>query len=153
MKQQSGFSLIEVLVAFAISAIGLMGLATTQMLSVKNINNTQFRTLANIYAYDMAERMRSNRAGLQSGAYNAIDGSEGIVECNACTPANIAQLDAYEWNDTIKQDPASGGLPNGKGTVTKNGSVFNIVITWQEQIKDSSGTSIADQSFTLSVRM
>lgn len=152
-RESAGFSLIEVLVAFAISAIGLMGLATTQMLSVKNINNTQFRTLATIYAYDMAERMRSNVAGLQAGAYNAIDGKETAVSCSACTATQIAQQDAYEWNVMIKQDIATGGLPEGVGTVTNNAGVFSIVITWKEQVRASNGASIAGQSLTLGVRL
>lgn len=134
-------------------AIGLLGLASVQIISLKNLNNSQFRSLATTYAYAMAERMRSNRSAVSAGYYNAIDTTAENPNCSSCTAEQIAQLDAYQWNQLIKSSIASGGLPTGTGTVNKNGSVYDITVSWQEQQRDSSSGTISDINFTLSVQL
>ena len=153
-KFQIGSSLVEVLVAMLIMAVGLLGLASLQVISIKNINNSQFRSLATTYAYDMVERMRSNPGGVSSNAYNAIDGSETEPSCtSSCSNAVIAQSDAYQWNSLISQAVNVGGLPNGLGTVTGDGSSFVITISWDEQDRDSSGGLVNNTNFTFDVQI
>jgi len=149
---QRGSSLLEILVAVFILAIGLLGLAALQANSLKNINNSQFRTLATTYAYDMAERMRSNQDGVLAGGYDAISASVSDPGCSSCTAAQLAQLDGYQWNQQISQAVNIGGLPTGSGTVTKSGNVFNITVVWQEQQRDSSGGKVGDADFTLTIQ-
>ena len=152
-SNQKGFSLIEILVTMIILAVGLLGLASLQAMSLKNVNNTQFRTLATIYAYDMAERMRSNKQGVTGGNYDSVDGDESDPSCTGCSVSAMAQLDAFEWNTMIKQNANAGGLPSGVGTVTKNGSLYDIKVTWTEQGRDSSGGTVSSNDFILSIRI
>ncbi|MEX1032056.1 MAG: type IV pilus modification protein PilV [Cellvibrionaceae bacterium] len=155
-KKIQGFSMIEVLITIFIMAVGLLGLAALQMVSVKNVNNTQYRTLATIYAYDMAERIRSNREG--RAGYNNIEGDEGAVTCNPtpCSAAEMAARDAYEWNemisDTVNTDDLPSGLPNGVGTVVGDGVTYAITVSWDEQDKAGADGSEA-QSFTLNITL
>jgi type IV pilus assembly protein PilV len=155
-KDQKGSTLIEVLVTLFIMAVGLLGLASMQIISIKNINNSQFRTLATDYAYDMAERMRANTSGVDSGNYDSLSTS-GAVETScslsSCSTSEIADLDEYEWSELITQDVVSGGLPSGSGTVTANGDVYDIHIQWNEQDRDSSGGLVNTAEFTLSVQL
>jgi len=148
---QMGSSMIEILVAVFILAVGLLGLASLQMISLKNINNTQFQTLATTYAYDMSERIRSNQEGLSG--YNNIESTISDPNCITCTPTQMAQLDGFEWNRLIQSDVIDGGLPNGRGTVMKDGSLYNITITWEEQQRTDSGGEVGDTSFTLSIQI
>lgn len=150
---EKGSSLIEVLVTLLIMAIGLLGLASIQTLSLKNLNNTQFRSLATVYAYDMAERMRSNHAAVLAGNYDAITATVSDPNCSSCTVSQIAQLDAYQWNEIINQAIKNGGLPEGRGTVTKSGDVFNITVIWEEQQRDSTGGHVTDTDFTLTIQL
>lgn len=153
-RQTKGFSMIEILVTVIIISVGLLGIASLQIISLKNVNNTQFRTLATIYAYDMAERMRSNRAAL--GDYDGIDTdtvSETEPVCSPCTAAQITQYDAYEWKIFLSAAANSGGLPSGVGTVVLNSGVYDITVSWQEQGRDNSGGLIENKSFTLSVKI
>ena len=152
-KHQKGSSLLEVLIALLIMAIGLLGLAAVQVNSLKNLNNSQFRSLATTYAYGMAERMRSNRSAVIAGYYDAIDASATDPNCTSCTAAQIAQLDAYQWHQSLSSSVASGGLPTGNGTVLKNGSVYDITVSWQEQQRNSDGGNIDDVNFTLSIQL
>lgn len=135
-KNQQGSSLIEVLVSVFIMAIGLLGLAALQANNLKNINNSQFRTLAATYAYDMAERMRSNRTAALAGEYTEDCSSD----------------DCKEWKLQISQDVISGGLPTGSGEVTQSGNLFTITVEWDEQVHHSSGES-GDADFTLSLQL
>ena len=143
--------MIEILVAVFILTIGLLGLASLQMISLKNINSSQFQTLATTYAYDMGERIRSNQEGLSG--YNNIQATITDPKCTTCTPTEMAQLDGFEWNNLIQSDVINGGLPNGRGTVTKVGSLYNITVTWEEQQRTNSGGEVGDTSFTLSIQI
>lgn len=153
-QSQSGMSMIEILITIVISAVGLLGLAGMQMVSLKNVNNTQFRTLATIYAYDMAERMRSNRAGVDANGYDAIDGTETDPGCTPCSAAQIAQADAYQWNQLLKASVENGGFTDGAvGTITANGALHDITVSWSEQSRDTGAMQVDTKSFTLTVRI
>lgn len=153
----AGFSMIEVLVTLLILAIGIMGLIGMQVLSAKNVNNSQMRTVANNFAYDIVDRMRANPAGVSAGNYNAITGSEtSTTTCTStCTVAQIATLDAVQWNANIKRSFANGGLgTDANGTVTRNGNVHIVTLTWKEQNKSSTGGgSVVDKTLSLQVRL
>lgn len=152
-SRQTGSSMIETLVAFFILAAGLLGLASVQMLSLKNINNAQFQSLATAYAYDMAERMRSNQEALVAGNYDNITANISDPSCSTCTAAQMAQLDGFHWNELIQSEVNAGGLPEGKGTVTKVGSVHNISVTWKEQQRTGDGGEVGDASFILTINI
>ena len=153
-KRAKGSTLIEVLVTIFIMAVGLLGLASMQVISIKNVNNSQFRSLATDYAYDMAERMRANISGVDDGYYDAIDtASASDPNCTTCDTSKMADFDAYEWASLISQDVISGGLPSGSGTVTENSGVYDINISWDEQDRDSDGGLVNTAQFTLSVQL
>jgi type IV pilus assembly protein PilV len=159
--------------------LGLLGLAFMQVVSLKNINSSQFRTLATAYAYDMAERMRSNQAAVAAGSYDAIVATVTEPSCaswtapdlpelpqldaSACTVPELAQLDGSLWNQQIKHGDylmrlAQGSdaltkLPEGTGTVTKNGNVYDIKIAWKEQQRDSVSGKVESVDFTLSIQL
>ena len=152
-NKQLGSSMLEILVAIFILSVGLLGLASLQIASIKNINNAQFHSLATEYAYDMAERMRSNRAAVTSGAYDNIVSTVTDPGCTVCSTSGMAQFDGYQWNQKIQSDVKTGGLPEGIGTVIKNGNVFNITIAWKEQQRSNTGGRVGDASFTLNVQI
>lgn len=153
-RVHKGSSLIEVLVTLVIMAVGLLGLASMQMISIKNLNNSQFRSLATIYAYDMAERMRVNRAGVESNHYDDFDTSGASdPNCTICSTSEIAELDEFQWAELITQDVISGGLPAGIGTVKVNSAVYDINIQWQEQQRDSNGGFVETTEFTLTIQL
>jgi type IV pilus assembly protein PilV len=130
-QQQSGATMIEVLVTMVIVVIGLMGMMSMQYVNVKNTNSSHFRYQAVLHAYDMVERMRANMAAVNAGNYNNInvDGSGTATNCegSVCTTAALASFDAEEWGDNLAT------LPGGNGTVTGNGTTFTITVNWSEQ--------------------
>lgn len=57
-----GFTLTEVLVALLVLSIGLLGLAGLQLRALQHTHSSYQRTLVNIQALDMAERMWTHLA-------------------------------------------------------------------------------------------
>jgi type IV pilus assembly protein PilV len=151
-KKHKGFSMMEVLVTIIIMAVGLLGMASLQFTSLKNLNSSYFRYQAAMLAYDMSERMLANRGGITAGSYSAltVDGTETAVSCTGgCGTAAIASLDAYEWGQNIV------ALPSGSGSVSANGNAFDIVVSWTEQHTGASLSSVGAtpdaKTYTLTV--
>ena len=104
-KQESGFTLLEVLVALVILAVGLLGLAGMQMSGLKNTNDSKYRTTAATLARDLADRMHANPKGMYvDNAYADVDGA--TIDCSAtpvncenghqCSTAQIANYDVFK---------------------------------------------------------
>ena len=64
--RQSGFSLLEVLIAIVVTSIGLLGLAAMQATGLRNNHSAYHRSQATVLAYDIADRMRSNVSSMLS---------------------------------------------------------------------------------------
>lgn len=115
--RQSGFTLLEILVAIVVISLGLLGLAGLQAASLTNNQTAQFRSIATQQAYDMADRMRANLAGVAAGSYDAMGTNTPvnpgcIHTAGGCTAANVAVTDHAQWNTTNARV-----LPNGAGSV------------------------------------
>ena len=85
----SGFTLIEVLVALLIVALGMLGNAMLQLQGMKNSNDAYLRSQIGILAYDVADRIRANRECQDSYTTQSFfkAGSEYVVgtsDAGAC---------------------------------------------------------------------
>ncbi|GAB2191850.1 type IV pilus modification protein PilV [Sessilibacter sp. MAH2] len=155
-SSQKGITLIEILVTVIILAIGFLGLASVQLLGTRNISSSNYRSLATIYAHDIVERMRSNQTGVDFGAYNNTNSEDGVDPgCSPCSPAELAQLDLFQWNTLMTSNPVQGGLPNGNGTIDYSDATeqFTVTITWSENTIDDAGPGLQDQTYQLVVRL
>ena len=65
---QNGFTLIEVLVAMLILAVGLLGVAALQFKGLKYSTDAAIRSNISVFAYDIADKIRLNRANAQDYA-------------------------------------------------------------------------------------
>jgi len=126
---QKGLSLLEVLIALVLLAVGLLGIAVLQLTGIRYAHNANIRYQAMLQAVDMSDRMRANADGIAAGSYNSISGTGSDPGCisSGCTPAQMAQTDRYEWNTTNARV-----LPNGLGTVVNSGNRFTITVSWRE---------------------
>ena len=129
ISSQRGASLIEVMVAVAILAIGLLGLTNLQAASLRASHSAYMRTQATNLAYDMSDRMRTNREAALAGEY--------LIELDDDTPDEIqppvlSNQDLRGWRDAI-----AGTLPNGTGAVERAGDLFIITIQWTDDRDDA----------------
>ena len=91
----SGFTLIEVLVALLIVALGMLGNAMLQLQGMKNSNDAYLRSQIGLFAYDIADKIRANREcqnayltqGLFSTASPYIVGTSTPGACVYSSPA------------------------------------------------------------------
>ena len=121
-KRFRGATLLEVMIAIVIMAIGLLGLAGLQTAGISTNSNAERRTQATIIANDFIERMRANLTSVSAGTYAGIDYAN--VDCNGniatfcqdrpgngaatCTSLEIALFDAF-----VATCDASNRLPGG----------------------------------------
>ncbi len=131
--RHGGFTLIEILVSLIILAVGFLGLAALQTNSVRGTQATYFRTQADLLINDLAERMRSNRAGSAALAYaftgGAAPSDPGCGATAQCTSTNLATSDLNEWVTWVQ-----AALPAGDATVQSLGANFwQIRVMWDER--------------------
>jgi type IV pilus assembly protein PilV len=140
--RQKGLSLIEVMIALAVFSFGLLALAALMASGLKYNTSALHRSYATNQAYDMADRMRANRLGLDSGCYDGGSDSDTDSVCfsesdanpdcieSGCTPEQMAQYDRWQWNtDNARL------LPEGEGTVhlkPSDSSIYTITIYWND---------------------
>lgn len=121
---QGGFSMIEVLIAVLVLSIGLIGLASLQGVSLQFNNSAYLRSQATNLAYDMADRVRANRAAaLFGGAYNLA------VADPTPAPGALPETDLNEWRTALQNS-----LPAGTGEVDVPAGTNNltIVVCWDD---------------------
>ena len=148
LRQQRGFTLMEVLISMLVLSIGLLGLAGLQMNGLQSNNSSYQRTQASLLANEMIDRIRANRAGLLLGYYNDFSGtvpSDPGCIASGCTVQQIATYDAFLWASEL-----ANRLPLGVGTVAGSGanSLFTVTVSWDD---NRSGT--ADTSFVMSTTL
>jgi type IV pilus assembly protein PilV len=127
---QSGFSLIESMVALVVVSVGMIGIAGLYGQGLSAGRTALYRTQAVNLAADMSDRIRENRLG--GAAYAGMGANNnctppGVVNC---TPQQMAQHDVWEWTNRL-----AALLPNGAGTVVflaTSPPTYTIQVTWQE---------------------
>lgn len=102
-----GFTLVEVLVALLVLAIGLLGMATLMMTSLQSSQNAYLRSQVSVLAQDLVERMRTNRAqAITSDNYELTTSAPATTKpnCSAagCSPIEQAQLDLHDWRAALE---------------------------------------------------
>ena len=146
---QIGASLVEVMISLLILSMGLLGMAALQGLGTQYGAEAYFRSQAVVQAYDMIDRMRANPTAVVKGRYEQEPIPTGYAtDCvdNACTVGELADYDLVNWNRLNGEL-----LPNGSGTVTRQGDVYTVQVTWQEDASDDGTTET--QSYSLSARL
>ena len=114
INHQSGFTLIESMIAAAILSVGILALAGMQGIALsRNVDSTELTRATNLAA-EMIERIQYNRKNI---AQYAIDTSNA-TPCpqNAATQA-MARGDCDQWV-ALLSNPQASGLVSVRGVVT-----------------------------------
>lgn len=144
-----GFTLIEVLVALVVLCIGLLGVASLQLTSLKSNHGSAMRTQATYLAYDIVDRMRANRPAALAGSYNIELGGAGAA-------GTVAGNDLIAWKQNIANTlPAidnDGEVEPADGSVEQNGNIFTITIRWNDW-DDSGANTRVPIEFTMDTQL
>lgn len=128
-----GFTIVEALVALVILAVGMLGIASLYVTTLRASGSAASRMQAINLASDLGDRIRANRTAeaAYAGAA-AANGTTCIGAAATCTPAQMAAHDLFVWQAAIQA--ALPGAP--AGTVTVNNGVspttYQIQVFWVE---------------------
>lgn len=128
-SHQQGVGLIEVLVTLLIISTSLITLTAMQNRSLQFNQMAYFRSQANILAYDILDRIRSNKSNIGDNlaAYDVALAAFGGGAAPATT--DYVATDLFEWRREL-----DARIPSGQGAIdcdTATG-MCTITISWDE---------------------
>ncbi|WP_438971144.1 type IV pilus modification protein PilV [Methylophaga sp.] len=141
-KINTGFTLIEVLVALLVLAIGLLGLAYLHITSLKINQSAELRTLATNHVADVFEIMRADLNNARAGSYD--------LEISDDSPSgnSIIQRQLSSWMNRVSET-----LPGGDAAIdctsfgSLSGTLCDVRIIWRE-IQDDGTLGITSFSYS-----
>lgn len=168
-SKNAGFTMIEVLIAVLLLAIGVLGIAATQMISFQTNQSAYARSQAIYLATDIFDRIRANPEGYQStSVYDSVDSlaSEDVpsdpncIDSNGgCTPVQMARYDVREWIGNFSNvdsiDDYQPMLPNGRGVLARIGTSNDFVATvsWDERDWEGDNRVVRTRQVSITARV
>lgn len=133
-RRQTGFSLVEALVALLVLSIGMLGIAALYVESLRSGRTALLRTQAVTLASDMADRIRANRQG-RTEYGTTVTSADTNTACApggaGCTTAQLAHHDKAIWLGAIE-----AALPGASGTIavddTTTPVTYTVTVSWAE---------------------
>ncbi|HEY1898543.1 MAG TPA: type IV pilus modification protein PilV [Steroidobacteraceae bacterium] len=166
-QAMGGFSLVEVMVALVIIAVGMLGIAKMQALALSTTESSGTRSLVAIEAAGLAASMHADRdywggggppppltnvtvATTGPGTTSVtidVPALAGAQDCAAatCTPTQMAAYDVQQWGAALAQVvPAANAAINCNNTAVPLSCT--IQITWQENVTSANNATAAVSS-------
>ena len=124
-RRQKGFTLVEVLVALLILAVGILGFAALQVTALRGGSSSHLRSQAVLIAYDVMDRLRANRNAAIAGNYNiALGDAAPIGDGNP----PLADDDLADWYNTYL-----ALLPDSGAQISCDTEAFcTVTIVWND---------------------
>ena len=132
LRRQAGFSLVEVLVAVLVLALGVLGAARLQLTALRTGQQSGLHSAAVQLAAEMADRIRANDASMRAadadnpflGAdYDAANGTPlapALCYASGCDSEALARFDLYEWQRRLQ-----AALPGARAAICRDGEPWN----------------------------
>ena len=111
LREEKGFTLIEVLVAILIVGVGVLGVAGMQVVSLQQNRNALFRDTGLQLANDIIDRMRANNE-ISYGPVAFEDAPSFSVNCldAPCNPTEMSEFDLAQWKCRLNPLDSDGAL-------------------------------------------
>lgn len=128
--------MIEVLIAIALCAFGLLGLFGVQARAISTLVETSQRTQALVLVSDMTSRLNANRARAGDYVTNTLIGEGPVVDC---APLSGAALDLCEWGNLIRgtseirSGSNVGAMLSARGCITRRAGTsdrYAVSLAW-----------------------
>ncbi|HEY7642995.1 MAG TPA: type IV pilus modification protein PilV [Steroidobacteraceae bacterium] len=126
-RRAQGFTIVEVLAALLVMAVGIIGIAALYSDQVQTDPDAQLHREAAELAEHIAERIRSTKEG-HAGFATTI----GVLcdqQAKLKLPQDIAAREAACWEDEVEHT-----LPSGSGAITRDAlttpPTYVIAVSW-----------------------
>ena len=159
MHRQSGFSLIEVLVAMVILIIGIIGVFNLHIIAKRSSFESFQQSQAAFLASDMVNRMKLNISQLALYSNATVNGSlvkpefscDG-VNADVCSSDQTGTWDLYSWQQLLRGSTEQigeqfvGGLDQATGCIQIMNNNVAIAITWHG-LRDTGDSTVNADAF------
>lgn len=140
-RDQSGFTLIEALIAVIVLSVGLLGLAGLQVTANQLSRSAYQRSEAANLAYEILDAIRAN-------SRNAQDYFKGSpykpTACNnpleLTDASDVVKTDLEKW-----QNHMACSLPGVSGELTLSGDTAKVTIQWNDDLAKGTTSSVAGE--------
>lgn len=141
-NRQRGATLLEVMIAVLVLAIGMLGIAALQATALRNSQSSFERGQAVILTYSLFDAMRADLDNARAGGY-----ATGGMACTAPTGGTAlrdAQMAA--WFSSLQS--GTGGLGSSAcAQVTSLGNnVYQVVIRWDDSRATQGSTTYTQET-------
>jgi len=126
---QQGFTLIEVLIAIVLLAIGMLSMAQMQANGIRANHGAYLRSQATILAGDILDSMRANAPAARAGGYN-------VALANTGASGTIAGDDVIAWKTAL-----ADLLPSGDGSISNVGNTLTVTVQWADSRQNETATT------------
>lgn len=153
-NQQSGFTLLESMMALFVLTIGLLGVAAMHSQSMRSGYVAVQRMVAVSKGEELLERMRANPAGIVD--YNGAPASYACTSTGGCSPPEMAADDLFIW--TAEVDSSFPGTPvvdiavvDMVDTIDPTDTVSQVTVTidWTSKGETYNYTAITEMISTI----
>lgn len=130
--RQAGFGLVEILVALLIVSIGLLGIASLQVMALKNTGSSMERSQAVIQTYSYLDVLRADR--------DRAKDKELDVPAMTCNPNNMgtSKVEQRKWLTQLQETLG----PQACGRVVCDGTYkCTITIQWDDSRAEGGSTT------------
>jgi type IV pilus modification protein PilV len=144
LKHQSGFSMLEVLVAMVIIMFGALGIAGMQLLAITSTENARYQNVATMMGGSLAAMMQGNvaywgspPASIQIAGTTVTGGPPAFTDpcvglANVCDESQMAAYDLQKWGEELAK-----ALPSGTAAITcpagNSPAICSVTLTWSEK--------------------
>ena len=130
-RRSQGFTLLEILIAMLVLAIGLLGIAAMQLRGLQYSHDAYLRSQISVLAYDIADRMRLNRS--EATNYTG-DYTVPTTAPSGCAPAAVsATNDLTCWRRQVYD-----ALPPGsRANITLASGEYTVSLEWDDREGES----------------
>lgn len=124
VKQQAGFTLIEVLIAMLVIAIGVLGVAALQFQALKYNHDAYLRSQINVLANDIIDKIRLNNRNVADYEGNYTIGSTSPACDQLKAPDAVNDLAC--WRSAVNAALPPGGAAN----IAATGTLHEVTLSW-----------------------
>lgn len=160
-RRMRGFTLVELLVAVLIMAVGVLGIAGLQVESMQQNHSALFRAEALQLTNAILDRIRANKNVTYSALMGAPPASTTDCEVSSCTPTQLEAYDVAQWKCSINSEDSTGQqltvcnslkgldgssmgitgeLPDGDGSITLANGVYTVTVQWVDSHSGSTSS-------------
>lgn len=146
MRSENGSSLIEVVVALFVLAVGMLGVLSMQVKSMQFNQSAYYYSQAVYLANEILESMRSNRSVASTYLIELDEVTPTPAkDCSAqgitCTPAELRSYNLSQWRQNI-----AATLTSGKSSIQRSGDFYAITVQFDDSRSEMNSSGAPELS-------